>query len=128
MKKILSAASFLLLSFIPASASAQTLSSSTCTLHSYSDIVKCAVSILNSLVPIIIALIFVWVLWSAFNFAKQDGEKRSEYRSSMVWGLVALFVAVSIYGLVAILSGTFGLSSDTQIQAPNVTTQITQHS
>jgi len=94
---------------------------STCSLSSYSDIVTCAIYILNTLIPIIIALIIVWIIWSAFQFARLEGEDRNKHRDSMVWGIVAIFVAVSIYGLVAILTGTFGTNSTQQIKAPNVT-------
>ncbi len=79
----------------------------TCNLLSIPDLITCVIIILNSLIPLIIALIVVWVIWSAFQFARSEDADRSKWRSSIVWGIVALFVAVSIYGLVAILSGTF---------------------
>ena len=96
-------------------------------LASYDNLLGCAMYILNSLIPIIIALIIVWIIWSAFQFAKADGEERNAHRDSMVWGIVAIFIAVSIYGLVNILTGTFGTATtSTSVKAPNVTTSITQ--
>ncbi len=79
----------------------------TCNLGSIPDIIVCTTNILNSIIPIIVALIVVWVIWSAFQFARSEDADRSKWRNSIVWGIVGLFVAVSIYGLVNILSGTF---------------------
>jgi len=93
-------------------------SSGDCTLNSYSGLINCSLYILNSLIPIIIALIVVWVLWSAFQFTRSEGEGRESARSSMVWGIVGLFVAVSIYGLVAILTGTFFAGNQTNTIKP----------
>jgi hypothetical protein len=72
------------------------------------------------------ALIVVWIIWSAFNFAKAEGEERGKYRDAIVWGIVALFIVISIYGLVAILSNTFGTNNTTQLKAPGVTSDYIQ--
>jgi hypothetical protein len=37
-------------------------------------------------------------------------EKRKAGKSFMIWGLIALFVMVSIWGLVGVLSNTFGIN------------------
>lgn len=36
-------------------------------------------------------------------------EKRKQGKQYMIWGIIALFVMVSIWGLVAILTNTFGI-------------------
>lgn len=103
MKKILlSASAFFSLPLI-------SLADTKCgSVISYDTLLTCILSILNSLIPIIIALIILWIVWSAFQFAKAEGEERSKYRDAMVWGIVAIFVTVTIWGLVGILTGTFG--------------------
>ena len=109
----------------PPSVSASGISS--CDLSSYSDIISCALYILNSLIPVIIALIIVWVIWSAFQFARAEGEERNKHRDAILWGIVALFVTVTIYALVAVLTNTFfsGTPSN-DIKVVNVNSSITQ--
>ena len=93
----------------------------------FSALVSCALSIINSVIPIIIALMIVWVTWSAFNMTRVEGEKRDEYRNAILYGIVGIFVAVSIYGLVAILTGTFFNGNPSSgIKVVNTTTSITQ--
>ena len=50
---------------------------------------------------------FIWGLIQYFINAENE-EKRKQGKSFMVWGLVALFVMISMWGLVGILSNTFG--------------------
>ncbi len=90
-------------------------------ISSYDGLTTCALYILNSFIPIIIALIVIWIIWSAFKFAKAEGEERSGYRDSMVWGIVGIFIAISIYGLVAILTNTFNTNTTTTITPVGVT-------
>ena len=58
----------------------------TCSVGSYSDIISCALDLINSLIPVIVALIVIWIVWSAFNFARAGDEERNKHRDAMVWG------------------------------------------
>ena len=71
--------------------------------------------ILNRAVPLLISLAVVWFIWYVFRYliASEDEEKRSAAKKGMVWGIIAIFVMVSIWGLVAILQATFGTSGVT---------------
>ena len=67
--------------------------------------------VLNWLVPIFIALAVVWLIWNVFQYTiAADPEKKKESTGAIVWGIVGIFVMVSIWGLVAILQSTFGTS------------------
>ncbi len=77
--------------------------------NGFAAVTQCALGILNSIIPIIVALTVLYVIWGAFGLARSDGEEdRKKYRDIILYGIVGLFVMVSIYGLVNILSGTFG--------------------
>ena len=58
-------------------------------------------------------LISFGVIWIIFNIVKylivggDDPEKRKTAGSAILWGIVGLFVILSIWGLVKILSNTF---------------------
>ncbi|OIO33277.1 MAG: hypothetical protein COZ49_04260 [Candidatus Yonathbacteria bacterium CG_4_10_14_3_um_filter_47_65] len=80
----------------------------------FKDLVKLFISsILDPLVPLIIGLALVYFLWgvSKYILHGDDEKKREEGRQMMVYGIIGLFVMVSVWGLVNILVGTFGLSN-----------------
>ena len=69
---------------------------------------------LNRAVAIIVSLAIVWFIWNVFQYViAADEAKKADAKKYMVWGIVAIFVMVSIWGLVAILQSTFGTSGVT---------------
>jgi len=66
-----------------------------------------------SLWPLLISMaVIVFVIGVVKYIAGADEEsKRTEGRNFMIYGLVALFVMVSVWGLVGVIQGTFGLSN-----------------
>lgn len=68
--------------------------------------------ILALIVPILIAVAVVWFIWSVLQFMiTTDEEKKKTAKLGMVWGIVAIFVMVSVWGLVGILANTFQLNN-----------------
>ncbi len=74
--------------------------------------------ILAPLIKLMIALAIVFFLWGVFKFIKEDGDKKEEGRNFMFWGIVGIFVMISVWGLVNILVYTFKLNT-TGLQIPN---------
>ncbi|KKS30816.1 MAG: hypothetical protein UV60_C0006G0082 [Parcubacteria group bacterium GW2011_GWA2_43_11] len=73
------------------------------------------------LVQVGLAVALVVFVWGLMVFiANADNEKeRDEGKSRMVWGIVALFMIVSVWGVVALLSDLMGVSgADTTQPAP----------
>jgi uncharacterized membrane protein YidH (DUF202 family) len=68
---------------------------------------------LNSVVPVLVGLAVVIFLFGVVKYiqAGDQAEKRDEGRQFMLYGIVALFVMVSIWGLVNVLSSTLSLSN-----------------
>ena len=60
-----------------------------------------------SLVIAALALLFFFWGLAKFIMNASDETKRAEGRSVMVWGVIALFVMVTVWGLVGILQNTF---------------------
>ena len=80
---------------------------------------------INSIIPVILAVTVLWIIWSAFNLTKSDGEEaRKEWRNAILYGVVGLFVMVSIYGFVNILIGTFSFGGNNQITTPDISKHI----
>jgi hypothetical protein len=55
-------------------------------------------------------LAFFWGLAKFIINAGGDAKTHQEGRNLMVWGLVALFLMVSIWGIIRFLQGEFGFS------------------
>lgn len=63
----------------------------------------------DSVVGLIMVIALLGFLWGAvrFIFVAGDDKTRSDARSLMVWGLVALFVMVSLWGITKLIRATF---------------------
>lgn len=75
---------------------------------------------IDNIVVILLALGVAWIVYFALVLIKVEGEKKDEARNSIIYGLVGLFVMVSIWGLVNILINTFNVNSRTKQSAPTV--------
>jgi hypothetical protein len=68
----------------------------------------------DSVIPFIFALAMVSFIWGVVNFfiLNADEEaKRAQGKQFMLWGIIALAVMISVWGLVNILGATFGVKS-----------------
>lgn len=72
--------------------------------------VTCLIS--KSVMPLLIALAVLGFVWGVMNYYlnPENEKKREEGKKFILWGLIALFVIVSFWGLVAILGNTFGVT------------------
>ena len=70
-----------------------------------------AAGIIQALIPIVIGLAVLVFLWGVLKYvlSTSDGGK-GEGRTFMLWGIIALFVMVSVWGLVNILRDSLGLN------------------
>jgi hypothetical protein len=66
----------------------------------------------RTIVPLIFAIALVVFLWGVIKFmqAKESSEKE-EGRQFMIWGIIALTVMISIWGLTSVLGGTFHVNN-----------------
>ena len=104
----------------PDQQTSQTTQTSPTTAYSYnkSEGIKGLLDLLGSwlkaLFPIIIALALVWFIWNIFRYVIASNEEdKGNAKKDMVWGIVAIFVMVSIWGLVVIIQVTFKVSGVT---------------
>lgn len=74
------------------------------------------------LVPLVFSLAFIVFLWGIFNFfiaGGADEEKREKGKQFMVWGFIAFFVMVSLWGIVNLMVGTFGFGGQQRPDIPS---------
>ena len=64
----------------------------------------------------------VFFIWGLAIFIRDSGnpEKKEEGRNKMVWGIITLFVIVSLWGIVAFIGRTFGISPNQSLPIPQV--------
>jgi len=78
-----------------------------CKLVNFKSIVICLSSLINTAVPIIIALTVLFIVWNVFKLIRSgDGENLKGIKDIIMWGVIGLFCMLSIWGFVAILSNT----------------------
>jgi len=67
--------------------------------------------IFRPLVPFLIGLaVIVFIYGVLLLMLSEGGEKKEEGKQFMIWGIVGIFVMVSVWGLVYILRDTFKLN------------------
>lgn len=73
-----------------------------------------AIDILQIIISIAILLAFLFFVWGIANFIRKadDSTGREEGKQQMVWGVVALAVLVSIWGIISWLQGEFGITAE----------------
>lgn len=113
MKKIIA----LGVSFMPFLASAQLSGTAGTNIDTFVTWIKAA---MNTATQLILGAAVVYLIWNVFGFvmAAGDEEKRAEKRQGIIYGVIGVAVMVSIYGLVAFLTTSAGLSSPTGLTAP----------
>ena len=102
MKKI----AYGLVTFVPFVAFAQGLGQ-------VSTLVTDLLGILNSIIPVVFALAIIYFFWGLVKFIRSAGDPKaaSEGKSIMIYGIIALAIMVSVYGLINWLTGTLALSN-----------------
>ena len=76
------------------------------------------------IMPLLILGALVLFLFGVVRtFFWNSGAGKEEGKSFILWGIVALFVMVSVWGLVNVLRGTFSLDNDNVPLAPAVPVQ-----
>jgi uncharacterized membrane protein len=67
---------------------------------------------LNTLLPLIIAAAVVYFIYGIAMYVISGNEEAKEQaKSKIIYGVIGLFVMISVWGLVNILVGTFGLDN-----------------
>ncbi len=79
------------------------------------DVLKSSIDLLNVMIRVIFALSIVYFFWgtSQFILHSDDQKSREDGRKKMIWGIVAIFVMVSIGGILVFIGGLVGIQPGT---------------
>lgn len=77
----------------------------------------------STIIVFLAGLALAYFLWGLVIFIAQSGSEqvRTEGKQKMIWGIIFLFVLVSAWGLVSLLSTLTGIGEGTAPSAPQTT-------
>ena len=78
--------------------------------------------VVRNLTPIIAGLALLVFFWGLVKFIAASGsdEGRKQGKQIMIWGVIALFVMATVWGLVFFLQDSFGLSRQKNVTPPSI--------
>lgn len=78
-------------------------------------------NLIETATPLVVALALLFFFWGLATYILAAGseEKKGKGKMIMVWGVLALFVMVSVWGIVNVLRDTFQLD-DNSVEVPRV--------
>jgi len=78
----------------------------------FSTLIKASYALVTDLlIPIAFALCLLYFFWGVAKYIKSEGSGKAEGRQIMIWGVVALFVASSIWGIIVFIRNEVGLKN-----------------
>ncbi len=126
LRKIILSSLVLLSTVAPVAAQATTTASGGCQLTDFKSVVTCTITnIVNPLVYLVMGVAVLALLWGVVQYITKGDkpEERKKGGQFIMYGVIGLFVMISVWGLVAILSGTF-FPSGPGTQPPVPTIQL----
>lgn len=78
----------------------------------------------NGLIGFMITFAIVVFFWGMIQYLWQVGEEKSKGLQTMMWGVIAIFVMVSIWGIIRLIQNTFGVGGGSAITPGTVPTTI----
>jgi hypothetical protein len=78
-------------------------------------------NILDTLIPILIVAGIVFFVWGVVQYViASDEEAKKKGKNRMIYGIIGLVVIVAMWGLVGIVTNTFGLNGTTDVTIPTL--------
>ena len=77
-------------------------------------------TVVQSLIPIFFGLAIVYFFWGLIKFIQSAGdpEGAAKGKSIMIYGVIAIAIMGSIWGIVGWLQSVFGIQGNTNIKPP----------
>jgi len=74
------------------------------------ELINTASGVITSvLIPLAFALCLFYFFWGMVKYIWSEGTSKEEGRKFMIWGIVGLFVAFSIWGIIAFMKSELGI-------------------
>ncbi len=76
--------------------------------------------IVATLIPIAFGLALMFFFWGIAKYIWSAGSSKEEGKQIMLWGVIAVFVMSSIWGIVAFIGDSFGIDQETNMNIPTI--------
>lgn len=75
---------------------------------SLKDVVSWTIGIINQIIPVLTVLALALFMWAVVRYIlkAEESHGKGEERTALLWGIIALFVLFSVWGIVKILQRT----------------------
>lgn len=79
-------------------------------------------ALVSQLIPVVIAIGLLFFIWGLVQFILASGDEAAKDvgKRRMIWGVIALFVIVSVWGIVGLLGELSGVELGGTIDTPDV--------
>ena len=80
-------------------------------IRDFGSLIKLFLDIVGLLIPVVAGLTLLTFFWGLAKFiARVGGDTKAvtEGKNLMIWGIIGLFIMVSIWGILSFLTGEFG--------------------
>jgi predicted Na+-dependent transporter len=86
----------------------------------FADLVRELVGLIDVAIPVLLGLALALFLWSGVKYVYKAGDAKGkgEERQALLWGLVAMFVLFSLWGILALLKESFIGSDSGSAEGP----------
>ncbi len=86
------------------------------------DIIGTVRGIVDTVIPLFMVIAVAIFLWGIVKYitAAGDAEKAADARGYIIYGLIGLFVMVAFWGIIKVVSGTFGVQEGGTIDLPTI--------
>lgn len=91
-------------------------------LSNLSNLITQFGQIIAKIIPIMFALAIIYFFWGVIKFIRAAGDPKAaaEGKSIMIYGVIAIAVMISLYGLVAWLTSSLGITPGGTVILPTV--------
>lgn len=79
--------------------------------NNFMELINIIVDLISATLPVLVLLALIYFLWGLTQYLRNTGENKDEAIQMMTNGIIGFFVMVSVWGLVGLLSVTFGTDS-----------------
>jgi ribose/xylose/arabinose/galactoside ABC-type transport system permease subunit len=88
------------------------------------DIIGLFGDLIGVITPIVVSLALLYFFWGLAEYIrKSDSEEvKSEGKTRMLWGVIAIAVMVSIFGIITLMSSTLGFTPGGAVEPPFIDT------
>jgi len=87
-------------------------------------ILNIVAGLIQGATPIVVALALLYFFWGLASYILKSGddEGQKKARNTMIWGILALFIMVSVWGIINVIRDTL-LLDNSNIQVPGIGVQ-----